>query len=189
MKKYLLFFLIIIATTATSQKYFQGLGGGLIGGIYHVKYTSSAGNYDNYTSGSVGAISYKSSFVFDLSRYATVGVSAFPTIGLNRGSNTTYFGYSLPIVGELYLGNHEELHFAAGAGFAVAGITLPKAGPVFGPHFCIGGQFTVREELISVRLSGTFGKNYYVKDVPPSVKLLANSAVMLGLNFYYTFDD
>jgi hypothetical protein len=134
------------------------------------------------------AIMYKATLGFDLSENKFFAVSAYPCFGLNYQSNgyqsSTYIGYQLPILGEIYLGDIDDINFNAGLGFSYGSISYDESkNTVIGPVFNIGGQFYFRESLVGVRASYTLGLNKGVEVGSYSTQ----SPSMFGVGLYYLF--
>ena len=182
MKKLVLavsFFTAIFTQKAQAQDYYHGIGAQALLGLY---------NYDNESTPKlVPSIMYKATLGFELSRRKHFAVSAYPSVGFNYESNelgsSSYFGYQIPILGELYLGDIDDQNFNVGLGFSYGSISYGDGfdGTILGPVLNIGGQLEVKDQLLGFKASYTHGLN---KDAN-IISSISQSRSMIGLSVYY----
>ena len=153
MKNLVLTFSLAVACvfSAKSQDYYHG-----IGGQYDFALFTSTGSTDAV---SVPGIVYKSTLSFG-SRGASFALSAYPFAGFFLSNGDGFVGAELPVLGEIYFGDADDMCFYAGAGFSGSffanGYT---SGAILGPQAGLGGQFYIADRLWGVRAAYTHGVN------------------------------
>lgn len=183
MKK-LLLILTIASTTfyAKSQDLYHAAGGLLFGPMYNLETenVSLSGN------SIVPGLTYKGTLGFEINRSTNFGITAQPALGLGGSFNSqsgvsegAYFGFQLPITGEIYFGDIDDNSFHLGAGIDykyVNGMAL------FGPTAGLGGQFEINGRLIGLRGFYTLGLNS-----ESDIYTVRDSRNGINLAFYYVF--
>lgn len=191
MKKLVLaatFFAAMFSQKAQAQDYYHGIGAQALFGSYGIKGDLLGQPVDETEYKLVPSIMYKATLGFELSRRKHFAVSAYPCIGFNYESNefgsSSYFGYQLPILGELYLGDIDDQNFNIGLGLSYGSISYDAEsnGSVFGPIINVGGQLEVKDQLLGFRASYTYGLN---SDADIKALGLTESRSMIGLSVYY----
>ena len=158
-------FLTFLALTGFSkaQDYYHGVGAQLDFGIFKTEtglVTSSGGVL-------LPGVFYKGSLAFEINRDMNFALSFYPLIGMmgtfnsqSGGSSNLAFGVELPIVGEVYFGDVDDMCFFVGAGVSAALLANADAGgAIVGPHIDLGGQFEFRDNLIGLKAAFTYGLN------------------------------
>lgn len=144
-------------------------------GYYHG--VGLAANYGIYDGGvaAVPGVLYKASYAIS-ENGPSFAVSAYPYLGFNLNSREGgSLGFELPVLGEAYFGDLDDRCFFAGLGFSYAfiaesgsstefadGTTYSSGsigGPVMGPQIGLGGQFNLKDRLLGIRVSYTYGIN------------------------------
>jgi hypothetical protein len=183
MKKLLLILTIASSTFyAKSQEFYNAVGGTLFGIIYDL----SSDNFSTSGSSIVPGVTYKGTLGFEINRSTNFGITVQPSLGLggefnsqSGASQDAYFGFQLPITGEVYFGDIDDKSFHIGAGIDykyVNGLAL------FGPTVGLGGQFEVKDRLIGLRGFYTLGLNS-----ESDVYTVRDSRNGLNLALYFVF--
>ncbi len=175
---------------AQAQEYFHGFGVQALVANYSVKGNLFGVEVNESNLEFVPSFMYKATLGFELSNDNYFAVSAYPSLGFNyrsndMGTNSNYFGYQLPVLGELYFGAIDDQNFNIGLGLSYGSIMYDSQanGSVFGPMLSLGGQFNIGDQLYGVRGSFTYGLNRD-NDLPTD---FSQTRTMFGLSAYYLF--
>lgn len=178
MKKLLIIASLFAMTNVKAQGYYHGLG-------IQFNYVAFTGtNYSNIF-GTPG-IYYKATYTFGANK-VTPAISAYPYVGAFLQGGSGSIGAELPIMGEVYFGDIEDLAFNIGAGFNFSYWANDlDNGSVVGPRLELGGQFYISGKLMGIRAGYTHGLTktvYYEYD--GTEHSLDNKLFNLGFHYYF----
>jgi len=181
--------MLMLSGTSMAQDYYHGGGGAVNYAIYSLSYSSPTENYSGTSGAAVPGIFYKAT----LGLTDNFAISAYPFIGFAGSANSRTggsgsFGVELPINAELWLGSMDDGAFFLGGGFNMAFMATSGygGGSIVGPQFALGGQFTIQDRLVGIRVGYTHGINSTKID-DSTITISKDKKFMLGFGAYYQF--
>lgn len=197
MNKIIFCLLLLISGSSFSQGYYHGLGFNISLNNYRFIYDDPIyGRIDNSRLNLLPSLVYKASYGIILNSDCYFAASAYPAIGAMYSSSSnsqsgqttsSYFGYDLPILGELYFGNLDDFAFHLGAGYDISSFRQNGIGRMtHGPQLSFGGQIFFRDQLYHIRFFYTKGLNK-TKDIPSGVDVITDQRNYFGGSLIYMF--
>jgi hypothetical protein len=185
MKYLILTVLLSSSIFSFGQGYYHGLGMQLLGGNQKIDYSYPGRTGSNDISYGVPSIFYKSTFMFN-SNSISFGASAYPAIGAFTNEFGFGLGYTLPVNGEIYIGDIEDGCFFIGAGYSIGIVANDNDDlNVAGVNIALGGQLTIKDQLVGFRASFTPGMN--TPKYPSDWIVTSDKRYMFTLGAYYPF--
>lgn len=187
MKKLLIAFLFLAPFFSYGQGYYHAAGIQILSGNQKLVYTTPGLSYSGDIGYGVPSLFYKATYMFN-SNSVSFGASAYPAIGAFTSQTGFGLGYTLPINGEVYIGDIEDVCFFLGAGYSIGTIINDNDDlKVSGPNIGIGGQFHFKDNLFGVRGSFTPGLN--TPKYPSDWTVEKDKRYMYTIGLYFTFGN
>lgn len=197
MKKVLsLITFVALTSFSNAQDYYHGIGVSYLYYIGTTSYSAPGLEATETVVSGVPGVTYKATLAFEAGKESYFGISSYPTIGLSLNAGNNSLGYQIPIVAEYYTNEPSEAGFIGGAGFSYGFASADNVndfggssgGTTFGPMLSAGGQFNLKDKLIGVRASYTYGINK-IKGLPEGTIVNRDSKSMISLGIYYLFGN
>jgi hypothetical protein len=185
MKKIILSITLVLGLNSYAQDYYHGVGVSYNMFLNKLEYSNAYESYSGTEGFGAVMFYYKSTLAFEMSRSTNFGLSAYPAVGGYFNSQTGgYLAYQLPIMGELYFGDVDDVNFNMGLGFAQTGLLSGGHFGITGPIVSIGGSFEYNRNLVGVRAYFSPGLNK-TKGFSEGTEVSRDSRMLFGLGVHY----
>ena len=189
MKKIILSITLFLGLNSYAQDYYHAAGVSYNIFMQNLEYSNQ---YENFSgSESFGAVMfyYKATLAFEMSRSTNFAISAYPGAGGYFNSQTGgYLAYQLPVMGEIYFGDVDDVNFNLGLGFTQSGLLSGGHFGVTGPVVSLGGSFEYNRNIIGIRGYFTPGLNK-TKGFAEGTEVSRDSRMLFGIGVHYLFGN
>ncbi|MGB1037328.1 MAG: hypothetical protein ACPGYY_01695 [Bacteroidia bacterium] len=159
-------FLTLIITllslgTTLAQDFYHSAGVGLSSIMYNQEYTTPLTHSSYSGSTATPGFVYNPTLSFEINRKMSFNLAAYPMLGFSVNSREgSSFGIELPVAGELFFGDMDDIGGFIGAGFAFGSSADDYwSGSILGPQLSAGGQLEIQGSVIKGRIGYTIGLN------------------------------
>lgn len=152
---------IVSFGSTLAQDFYHSAGVGISSILYSQEYTTPLTNPSYTGSTATPGLVYNPSLSFEINRNMSFNLAAYPMLGFALSSREgSSFGLELPVAGELFFGDMDDIGGFFGAGFAFGSSADDNwSGSVIGPQFSAGGQLDIQGSIVKGRIGYTIGLN------------------------------